>query len=511
MENQVPVIVALIDVGSTSARLQIHEILHSGKINLVEALISPITIGSDTFAHGRISAKAIRALCTILQNFSKLANEYRVSEIRAFATTAFREAENKDLVVERIRHETGIYLQVLDVIEESRIICQLVLPFVRTHLANTRKHTLFAEIGGGSIVTLLLRKDKIIRANYRRVGTARLSRQSRHDTEPYQFCENIIHNTVDSMLLNYRNYAIDACAFINPQMTKIISKLSEVKTIDGGFCVSVNALKQLNKTLRQFKNSEKIAEHLAMADDDAQRLIPALITILSLCEHLKSPQFYLINGEMLDAAVREMQLSLQNKNPLVEFNEQVIRSARGIGERYCYDEKHSLQVANLAGQLFDELASFLDLTDKDRLLLEVAAILHDIGKFVSEEAHHKHSQYLIGWAEIIGINRDDCALTAMIARYHRKANPLPTHEEYARLNLADRLRVSKLSALLRIADALDHSHLQAIKKLTTQIKDDILRIVVVSKTELANEQRVFKEKSNLLSLVTGLTIELKRK
>ena len=143
--------------------------------------------------------------------------------------------------------------------------------------------------------------------------------------------------------------------------------------------------------------------------------------------------------------------------------------------------------------------------------MEIAAILHDIGMFVSEEAHHKHSQYLIQWSDIVGFSRADRGLIALVARYHRKAEPLPSHEEYARLNRADRLRVCKLAAILRVADALDRSHQQPVRKVRARVKDDQLLITASSKKDLTVEERAFREKSTLLNAVTGLTMELRHK
>lgn len=507
-----PAVVAAIDVGSTSARMAVTEIAPDGTCTPLEELVHPVAVGNDTFAKGRISARIIRSLCAILGNFARLARDYRVDVLRAVATSAFREAENKDLVVDRIRHETGIELEVLDNIEESRLVCQLLLPFLRDNLAESRKRVLFMELGGGSTVTMLLHCNQIVRANFRRLGTVRATREGGAlGAEAAPAWESSLRHAVDSAIGYYDDYAIGECVFVNALLLKVVPGFAGVQAARGGFCALASSLGRWLREIREVNSTELAAERLGLASAEAEQLLPTLFIVGHVCEQLRLERFYVIDAAMLEAVRRDVQLTLSGKNPLLEFGDQAVRSACGIGERYGYDEKHARAVAALAGQLFDDLAGFLDLARKDRLFLEIAAILHDIGMFVSEEAHHKHSQYLIQWSDIVGFSRADRGLIALIARYHRKAEPLPSHEEYARLNRADRLRVCKLAAILRVADALDRSHQQPVRKVRARVKDDQLLITAVSKKDLTVEERAFREKSSLLNAVTGLTMELRRK
>jgi exopolyphosphatase/guanosine-5'-triphosphate,3'-diphosphate pyrophosphatase len=148
-----------------------------------------------------------------------------------------------------------------------------------------------------------------------------------------------------------------------------------------------------------------------------------------------------------------------------DFERQVLASAEAVGHRYRFDRAHGHQVAKLATRLFDELRDEHGLSDRERLLLQVASLLHDIGIYVSLRAHHKHSQYLLAASQIFGLSDEETAIVSNIARYHRRGTPQRSHLPYIALDRHDRLIVNKLAAILRVANALDAERLQKVRDL----------------------------------------------
>src|SRR5579872_7124278 len=122
------------------------------------------------------------------------------------------------------------------------------------------------------------------------------------------------------------------------------------------------------------------------------------------------------------------------------------------------DWPHARQVTRLSLQLFDATQDLHHLDERARLLLERAAFLHNDGMMVEARRHHKHSYRLIKGKVLPGFTDEERHEIACIARYHRRALPSTSHEEFAVLSRSARKRVSALSALLRVADALDYSH-----------------------------------------------------
>ena len=155
-----------------------------------------------------------------------------------------------------------------------------------------------------------------------------------------------------------------------------------------------------------------------------------------------------------------------------DFERQVLASAEALGQRYRFDRAHGRHVAMLADRLFDELRDEHGLGDAQRLLLQVAALLHDVGIYVSLRAHHKHSQYLLAASQIFGLSDDETAIVANIARYHRRRRcRSETHLPVRGARSRGPLIVNKLAAILRVANALDAEHLQKVRGLRLVRRD----------------------------------------
>src|SRR5262249_33322377 len=187
-------------------------------------------------------------------------------------------------------------------------------------------------------------------------------------------------------------------------------------------------------------------------------------------------------GVLLDLAAQH------GRESALDFEGQVLASAEALGHKYRFDRVHGLHVAKLVTRLFDELRDEHGLSDRERLLLQVAALLHDVGIYVSLRAHHKHSQYLLASSQIFGLSEEETNIVSNIARYHRRGAPQDTHLPYVALDRRDRLIVNKLAALLRVANALDAEHLQKVQDIRL-LRHDTAWIVELQGTgDLTMEQ-----------------------
>jgi exopolyphosphatase/guanosine-5'-triphosphate,3'-diphosphate pyrophosphatase len=174
-----------------------------------------------------------------------------------------------------------------------------------------------------------------------------------------------------------------------------------------------------------------------------------------------------------------------------------------VGEKYNYDARHARNIANLALRLFDELKSEHGLDARDRLLLEVAAILHDIGLFVNIRAHHKHSQYLISVCEIFGMSRDDLLVVSNVARYHRRGLPQRSHLPYMALDREAKIVVNKLGSILRMANALDADHQQKVKNVRVRPEGGVIAFEVEGVGDLTMERLAFLARSDFFQDAFG--------
>jgi exopolyphosphatase/guanosine-5'-triphosphate,3'-diphosphate pyrophosphatase len=178
---------------------------------------------------------------------------------------------------------------------------------------------------------------------------------------------------------------------------------------------------------------------------------------------------------------------------------------------YHFDEAHSLHVTDLALQLFDQLQALHGLSPADRTLLRTSGILHDIGLYISARMHHKHSMYLVSHSECFGLTTEQMHLVSVICRYHRRATPRPQHLEYASLSRDNRLRVSKLAAILRMADSLDRSHDAAIRQVRCEVEENQLVLDVQTEADTVLDELSLANKADLFESLYGLPVVLRRR
>lgn len=172
-----------------------------------------------------------------------------------------------------------------------------------------------------------------------------------------------------------------------------------------------------------------------------------------------------------------------------------------LARRYDYDPGHAHQVECLAGTLFMETELLHGLGREDRKLLEYAAILHDIGYYVSAKGHHRHALQMIMMEPLPDFTRDEKTVIANLARYHRKALPSLDHTAFGILSDENKQKVLRLAPLLRLADALDRSHQGLVKELFCELRDDALTIYVGADNEMPVETAALDRKADMFRQV----------
>lgn len=180
-----------------------------------------------------------------------------------------------------------------------------------------------------------------------------------------------------------------------------------------------------------------------------------------------------------------------------------------LAERFDPDPAHAEQVTRLALIIFDELQTLHTIGARGRMLLEVSAMLHDIGWSRPEtKGHNKHSRDMILESELHGLNDTDRLICALVARYHRKAEPdAARHRRFASLDVRDRGVVEWLSGILRVADGLDRSHASATSGVRCEIGPETI-LFHLDGTDIGDEDLSgARRKSALLERKAGRRIE----
>lgn len=507
-----PQAVGVIDVGSNAIRMVIGQIHADGRIEHLEDLQRAVPFGQDSFSEGRISIPTINLAIEVLRGFQQVMEPYGVHHLRAVATSAVREAANADLLVERIFVSTGITVEVISGSEQDRLIYSAVRhAFESESIQPSEKATLITELGSGSAEISMLREGQVAFSGTYPLGTIRLRNAirpaHRSAAESFELMKKLVRSALDGIEHNCSLGDVHNFVIVGGDARFAADRIPK-KVIDGEKVKVVPRRDFLHFATRMFKKRpEEIAHQYSLPFQDCETLAPALLVYSELLKRSPArevivPYVSMRDGLLLDFVVE------QTGRGGEEQERQIIASTESIGRKYQYDESHAHHVTDLALRLFDQMQSEHRLGRRERRLLHVAGLLHDIGMFISNQSHHKHSEYIIRNSEIFGLRPEERDLVATIARYHRRALPKPTHPAYTALSRKDRATVSKVAAILRVADALDRGHSRKFHDVRIEIGRDEAILHLSPHEDLTLERLAMRSKGDMFEEVFGRKIIL---
>ena len=504
--------VAVIDIGSSSIRMEIAEIGDKGHVRQLESLTQAVTLGKDAFTKGYIDKSTTEQCVRVLRSYRRILNEYEIhkpNQVRVVATSAVREAENQLTFLDRIYIATGLQTELLDEADVSRVTYLGLQPLLSGEPTLATAKSLIVEVGGGNTDMLLLQDGEVAYAQTFRLGALRLRQMLETYRAPTgkvrKIMQTQIHRTVEQVQQQVPPDDAFALIALGGDVRFAASHLHPDRQFERLERLRVEELADLADQLLDMSVDELVRCH-HLAYPDAETLGPALLTYVELAKAYHLDDLFVSGVSMRDGLIQEM----VDREPWTEeFRTQVVRSATSLGRKYHFDEKHATHVAQLSRTLFKALQKEHQMGSRYESLLYVAAMLHEIGEFVSTRAYHKHSFYLIRNGELFGLSQFDLLLVALTARYHRRARPKPTHSGYADLNREGRSAVSKMAAILRVAKALDESHSQRINELTCTCEGERFLINIPGVADLSLEQLALRQTGDFFEEVFGMQVFLR--
>jgi len=509
-KSGLPQPVAVIDIGSSAVRMVIAEILADGTVRPLENVQKPVALGKDVFVSHRISRTGQLQTLQVLEGFRDLMRQYDVKNYRAVGTSALREAADSEMFLDRIYMRTGIDVEVIEGIEENRLTFAAVHDVMGDRLG-AREDALMIEVGAGNTEITVQRQGKVVMSHTLRAGSLRLL-QERGDARTdrrasIRSLRTRVANTADLLTREFEIGQIDNFVAMGADARFVAKQIGD-QSRNGYAVIDVQRFQDFVGKLSLLGEDEIIdTYHVSYAD--AETLVPALIVYSHFIE-LTSPQRILVPMVSLrDGLLLEFAQMLSGKKHS-DFSRQIVANAEALGVKYHYDEVHAHHVTKVALQLYDFLQDEHGLGSRERLLLEVAGILHDIGSFVATTGHHKHGQYLVENSEIFGLRKNDLAIVGNVIRYHRRALPGEQHAPYMSLSRVERTIVCKQSAILRVADALDRSHRQIARRVTFEREGDELIVMIGGHGDISLERTVMPEKADLFESVFGMNVSVRQ-
>jgi len=508
---------AIIEIGSTGIRLQVAEVNSgaandSGSWQVIDRASRPVSLGRDVFTSGLLSRESILECLSVLQNYRELLSGWDIADksIHVIATSALRVARNRDVFIDRVLQETGFNLVIVEGIEENRLMYLAVRFALKQDLPLFWKaNSMIIEIGGGSTEIMLLRRGQMVAAHSLKLGTIIIDQHSRHGFGAGIFYERYLNDNIRNTL-----------GLLNMEMD-----LAHVRTIVAAGADARLAAEKVGKELNEncrvierenfIKFVEKMRSYsiedcikqFGISYADAEGLVPGLLVLKLFLERTGAatvavPQVTIRDGYLVDLA-SGVDASLQD-----DFFSQIIASAVNLGRKFHFDEAHSRLVANHCMTIFDALGKEHGMTRRHRIMLETAALLHDIGTYIKASGHQKHGQYIVANSEIFGLHQDELGIIANVVSCHRGEPPSHSDIDFMTLQREERVLVLKMASILRVADALDRGHSQQVKKITVERRVETVALHVDRAYDLSLELMGLEDKGGLFQDVFGYKVIL---
>jgi exopolyphosphatase / guanosine-5'-triphosphate,3'-diphosphate pyrophosphatase len=470
-------ILAAIDIGTNSLHMVVVEIKPElPAFSVIAREKDTVRLGDRDPYTGNLNAAIMEKAIAALGRYQTIALSLGAQEVIAVATSATREAPNGREFIDMIDRALGLKVDLISGVEEARRIYLGVL----SGLEFDNIPRISIDIGGGSTEMILGDSEEPRTLSSTKIGAVRLTSElvttdpisDREFTYLQAYICGQLERPIEEIKANLKPGELPqmvgtsgtietACMIIGREKTGVLpSRLH-------GFQLQRKDLEQLVQKMRRLNVTER-SQVPGLSERRAEIILPGLLVLLHAMTALKMESLLLCERSLREGVIVDWMLAHGLVEDRLRYQSSIKeRSTLKIADKYGVDIRHGQKVAELAVEIFNYMQTekLHSHAPDARRYLWSAAILHNSGHFVSHSAHHKHSYYLIRYGELLGYNELEIEIIANLARYHRKTMPKKKHEGYQTLSRENKLLVSQLGAILRVAIALDRRTIGAVKEI----------------------------------------------
>jgi exopolyphosphatase/guanosine-5'-triphosphate,3'-diphosphate pyrophosphatase len=484
-----PVHIAAIDAGSNAVRLAVARAYSALDIEPLVNERYSLRLGEGVFLRHRFSEELFKKGVKAFRHFHEIMDEFGVTRYRAVATSASREARNRDAFVRLIKQKAGISLEVVNSAEESRLGRVAVL----AALGPESPPRCIADLGGGSLEISVLRDPGEEQSLQLPVGAVRLMSTLK--------IPGVIRPVKAEQVRRYVRALLESRLPSRPNLGEQISvalggnaetlaNIAPGPRLHGLPTLELSLLRERLPDLLERDVRERMKSY-GIRRDRADVIGIAAITFVTLGRYLNIRSFLIPSVGLREGLIQEIARQAFSRTEPHRYDaaaRQLLVGTRSFARRLQKDQTHAEHVRELSILLFDQLQPLHHLPAQSRVLLEAGALMHDTGHMISHRGHHKHGEYLVLNGDIPGLSGRDRAIVATLVRYHnRKSQPAGHHVAYSSLNNNDKRIARRLSAILRIAEALDHSHRQRVMQVRASFQHGAVGLQVTARGDAAED------------------------
>ena len=506
---------AAIDVGSYEMALKIFELSEKDGVRELDHVRHRMDLGSETYATGQIGSGHVDEMIRILSEFRQIMKGYGASHYKAYGTSAIRETRDIAILQDLIRQRAHIQVDVLSNSEQRFLDYKSIALKSKQFEEFIRKPTAIIDIGGGSIQISLFEKDTLVATQNLKTGVLRLHAimQTVQATRLRYF--ELISELVNTQLAVFskmylKDRKIENLIIVDDYLSPVLRR---IKNEPGkvGYASSEEFMGFLENAAD--KNAMEVARRYNIPEENIPLLyVSAILTrcILEItgADHLWAPGVTLCDGIVYEYA--------EKKNYVLnthDFEQDIVSCAQNISKRYMGSKIRRETLWQIAREIFDNTKKIHGLSKRDRLLLQVATMLHDCGKYISMVNLGDCSYNIIMSTEIIGLSHKERHIVANVVRYnHEDFDHYGSNSPYIEgLSHGDYLRVAKLTAILRVTNGLDRTHKQKFKDIKVSLKGKEMIINIDSGADITLEKGLFTNRAAFFEEVFGVRPIIRQK
>jgi len=476
---------AAVDIGSNSVRMLAAEVNAAGRITPLAQQRQVTRLGESVFQHGRISEEAIDFVCQTLARMAEAYKSLDILAVRAVATSAVRDAGNQLEFLDRASAALGARVETISGQEEAR----LIHAGVQARWPHPSQRVLILDVGGGSAETILSEEGDLVQAFSRPLGAVRLTEVFLKHDPPLEIELHRLQEYIDEKLApavkRFGRRALDRVIATSATAAAIVCSINRIPRPRRD---EADRLRASAAQVRRFyaeissRNLARRRKFVGIGPRRAEIIVAGAAVFARALELFGQSSMYYSAAGVRDGIVADLAARGAGRE-LSRLTRDQLRTVQATSKRYGVQPRHAAKVAELACALFDELQPLHKLPVGAGKLLEAAAWLHDIGHFVSDASHHKHSQYLVENSDLPGFTDVERKLISILCRYHRKTLPQPRHAPYQELTPEMQRTVLQLTPLLRLADSLDRGHEGRVQAVHVEPKEGAVVLSLESNSD----------------------------
>ena len=513
---------AAIVIGSAETEMRIYELSSHSGMKEIDRISTRINLGADAYSEGELTSGKVNELVEVLRELKGIMESYKVSGYDVCATSALREIHTGLLVRDYIERQTGLKIRIISNSEQRFLDYKSIACESSSFEKIIQKGTAIVDIGGNSMQISVFDKDKLFTTQNIRMGKISsratylpVAKNNRHYEK--LLIELLNHELNGFYKLYQKERQIYNLIVVDQELMDMIRRQYDniatgTDRLQGDvFHVEAEMFNKLYENVILMRPDE-ITEKFEIAPEPAQRVIQSLIFCKCLLDQSGAQTLWLMDVTICDGMCYDFAVSQKLLKPTHNFDEDIIAASRAIAKRYKCNQAHIRNMEELALGIYDRMRKVHGMGERERLLLQISVILHNCGKYISLANVSECAYNIIMATEIIGLSHAERRIIANVVRFNTA--PFQYFSEISSLDPLDRdeyLLIAKLTAILRVCNALDRAHRQKCAGALITLKDNELAIRVETPEDLSLEKVTLMERAPFFEEVFRVHPVLKQK